>query len=147
MKAYLVDHNANQGGAFETSCASDAVLDEAHAAMADFFNAARPEEIVFGNNMTSLTFAISRIIARSWQPRYEIVVTRLDHDVNITPWLMAAAEAQLSEEENHGFCYMRTLEAELAEYAAQRDIYSSLANFYPTLLTALDPFLRSGELG
>jgi len=92
MNAYLVDHNANHGGAFETSRKSDAVLDEAHAALADFFNAARPEEIVFGNNMTSLTFAISRAISRTWQPGDEIVVTRLDHDANITPWVMAAED-------------------------------------------------------
>lgn len=92
MNAYLVEHNANHGGAFATSRASDAILDEALAAMADFYNASRPEEIVFGNNMTSLTFAISRSIARTWQPGDEIVVTRLDHDANITPWVMAAEE-------------------------------------------------------
>ena len=92
MNTYLVEHNANHGGAFETSCASDAVLYEAHVAMADFFNAARSEEIVFGNNMTSLTFSISRSIARTWQPGNEIVVTRLDHDANITPWVMAAED-------------------------------------------------------
>jgi len=92
MRAYLVEHNANHGGAFETSRASDALLDETHAALADFFNASRPEEIVFGNNMTSLTFAVSRAIARAWQPGDEIVVTRLDHDANITPWVMAAEE-------------------------------------------------------
>jgi len=92
MTAYLVDHNANHGGAFETSRQSDAVLEEAHAAVADFFNASRPEEIVFGNNMTSLTFAISRAISRTWQPGDEIVVTRLDHDANITPWVMAAED-------------------------------------------------------
>ncbi len=92
INAYLVDHNANHGGAFQTSRASDAVLDEAHAALADFYNAARPEEIVFGNNMTSLTFAISRSIARTWQPGDEIVVTRMDHDANISPWLLAAQD-------------------------------------------------------
>jgi len=59
MNAYRVEHNANHGGAFQTSRASDAVLDEAHASMTDFFNAAQPEEIIFGNNMTSLTFATS----------------------------------------------------------------------------------------
>ena len=80
------------GGPFQTSRASDAVLDEARAALADFYNAARPEEIVFGNNMTSLTFTISRAIARTWQPGDEIVVTRLDHDANITPWVMAAED-------------------------------------------------------
>jgi cysteine desulfurase family protein (TIGR01976 family) len=92
IHAYLVDHNANHGGAFETSRASDAILEEAHAAMADFYHVSRPEEIIFGNNMTSLTFAISRAIARTWQPGDEIVVTRLDHDANITPWVMAAED-------------------------------------------------------
>ena len=92
MNTYLVEYNANRGGAFQTSRASDATLDEAHAAMADFFNAARFEEIVFGNNMTSLTFTLSRSIARTWQPRDEIVVTCLDHDANITPWVMAAED-------------------------------------------------------
>jgi cysteine desulfurase family protein (TIGR01976 family) len=92
MNAYLVEHNANHGGAFTTSRASDAILDEARAAVADLFNAARPEEIVFGNNMTSLTFTLSRSLARTWQPGEEIVVTRLDHDANITPWVMAAEE-------------------------------------------------------
>ncbi len=92
MDAYLVEHNANHGGAFETSRLSDAILDEARLALADFYNAAWPEEIVFGNNMTSLTFTISRAIARTWQPGDEIVVTRLDHDANITPWVMAAED-------------------------------------------------------
>ncbi len=92
INAYLVEHNANHGGAFRTSRDSDAVLDEAHRALADFYNAASPDEIVFGNNMTSLTFAVSRSIARTWQPGDEIVVTRLDHDANITPWVMAAED-------------------------------------------------------
>jgi cysteine desulfurase family protein (TIGR01976 family) len=92
MTAYLVEYNANHGGAFETSRLSDSILDEARLALADFYNAARPEEIVFGNNMTSLTFTISRAIARTWQPGDEIVVTRLDHDANITPWVMAAED-------------------------------------------------------
>lgn len=92
MNAYLVEHNANHGGAFTTSRASDAILDETRVAMADFFNAIRPEEIIFGNNMTSLTFTLSRSLARTWQPGEEIVVTRLDHDANITPWVMAAEE-------------------------------------------------------
>ena len=57
MNDYLVRHNANHGGAFQTSRESDAIVDQARAAVADFFNASQPEEIVFGNNMTSLTFA------------------------------------------------------------------------------------------
>ncbi|MBN2149444.1 MAG: cysteine desulfurase-like protein [Anaerolineales bacterium] len=92
INAYLTQHNANHGGAFATSQKSDAVLDEAHAAMADFYNAARPDEIVFGNNMTTLTLHISRSISRSWNPGDTIVVTRLDHDANATPWVLAAQD-------------------------------------------------------
>jgi cysteine desulfurase family protein (TIGR01976 family) len=92
MNTYLVEHNANHAGAFQTSRESDAILESAHSALADFVNAARPEEIVFGNNMTSLTFTLSRAIARTWQPGDEIVVTRLDHDANIIPWVMAAED-------------------------------------------------------
>ena len=92
MTAYLTQHNANHDGAFATSRESDAMLEEAHRAMADFLNASRPEEIVFGANMTSLTLHISRSISRTWQPGDEIVVTRLDHDANITPWILAAQD-------------------------------------------------------
>jgi cysteine desulfurase family protein (TIGR01976 family) len=92
MLAYLTETNANHEGVFETSRKSDAILDEAHAAIADFLNASRPEEVVFGPNMTSLTFNLSRSLARTWQAGDEIVVTNLDHDANITPWVMAAEE-------------------------------------------------------
>ncbi len=92
MTRYMIETNANHGGGFATSHASDAVIDEAYAACADFYNAARPEEIVFGNNMTTLTFHMSRAIARTWNPGDEIVVTRLDHDAKITPWVMAAQD-------------------------------------------------------
>jgi cysteine desulfurase family protein (TIGR01976 family) len=92
VMAYLTQNNANHGGAFHTSQQSDAVLDEAHNAMADFYNAARPEEIVFGNNMTTLTLYISRSISRRWNPGDTIVVTRLDHDANATPWVLAAQD-------------------------------------------------------
>ena len=78
--------------AFATSRASDAVIDEARAAMADFLNAARPEEIVFGPNMTSLTFTLSRALASRFQPGDTIVVTNLDHDANISPWLRLAED-------------------------------------------------------
>jgi len=89
---YYLLCNANHGGAFATSRESDAVLDAAHAAVADLLNAARPEEIIFGNNMTTLTLHISRSISRSWQPGDEIVLTRLDHDANYTPWVLAARD-------------------------------------------------------
>jgi len=92
VNKYLLECNANHEGAFATSIASDAILDEAHRAMADFYNAAGPEEIIFGNNMTTLTLHISRSIARDWQEGDEIVVTRLDHDANVNPWILAAQE-------------------------------------------------------
>ncbi|MCS6995266.1 MAG: cysteine desulfurase-like protein [Anaerolineales bacterium] len=92
INRYLLECNANHGGVFPTSMASDAILDEAHRAMADFYNAASPEEIIFGNNMTTLTLHISRSIARTWKEGDSIVVTRLDHDANVTPWVLAAQE-------------------------------------------------------
>jgi cysteine desulfurase family protein (TIGR01976 family) len=92
MTAYLTETNANHAGAFETSRQSDALVDEARGAAADFLNASRAEEIVFGPNMTSLTFDLSRAIGRRLRPGDEILVTRLDHDANITPWVMVAEE-------------------------------------------------------
>lgn len=92
INRYLIECNANHGGAFATSIASDAVLEEAHQAMADFYNASSPEEIVFGNNMTTLTLHISRSILQEWKEGEEIVVTRLDHDANVTPWVLAAQD-------------------------------------------------------
>jgi cysteine desulfurase family protein (TIGR01976 family) len=89
---YLVHGGSNSGGPFLTSHYSDEVTDAARDAIKDFYNARRPEEIVFGQNMTSLTFSMSRAIARTWKPGDEIVVTRLDHDANISPWLLAAED-------------------------------------------------------
>jgi len=92
MKDYLVEHNANHEGAFATSRESDALVEQARIAAADFLNAGSSSEIVFGSNMTSLTFNISRSLMRTFNPGDEIVVTRLDHDANITPWVMAAED-------------------------------------------------------
>lgn len=89
---YLSHDNSNLSGAFVTSQNTDAVVDAARNAMADLFNARRPEEISFGQNMTSLTFAVSRAISQKWQPGDEIIVTRLDHDANITPWVLSAKD-------------------------------------------------------
>jgi cysteine desulfurase family protein (TIGR01976 family) len=83
---YLRRDNANTCGAYATSRNTDAMLAEARAAMADFLNCAA-DEIVFGQNMTSLTFAMSRAIGRDLGPGDEILVTRLDHDANVSPWL------------------------------------------------------------
>lgn len=89
---YLAHSNANHGGAFATSQRSDAILDDAHQAVADMLNAASPQEIVFGPNMTTLTFSISHALGREIGPGDEIVVTRMDHDANITPWVMMAED-------------------------------------------------------
>jgi cysteine desulfurase family protein (TIGR01976 family) len=83
---YLRSANANLGGAFSTSRATDDLVARARAAAADLL-AATPGEVVFGANMTTLNFALSRTAARDWREGDEIVVTRLDHDANIAPWL------------------------------------------------------------
>jgi cysteine desulfurase family protein (TIGR01976 family) len=88
MTDYLTRANANHGGNFVTSRRSDEIIDQARVAMADFLNAFSPQEIIFGANMTTLTFNLSRAIARTLRPGDEIVVTRLDHDANIAPWLV-----------------------------------------------------------
>jgi cysteine desulfurase family protein (TIGR01976 family) len=95
MTAYLERSNANHGGAFTASVETDALLDEVHAAGADFLGAHDPDEIAFGPNMTTLTFAMSRAIGRGLAPGDEIVVTRLDHDANVAPWLAMAEERGL----------------------------------------------------
>jgi cysteine desulfurase family protein (TIGR01976 family) len=92
IRRYLVDTNANHGGAFKSSVESDAVLDAARAAAADLLGAASPDEIAFGANMTTLTFSLSRALGRSLGPGDEVVVTRLDHDANITPWTAMAED-------------------------------------------------------
>jgi cysteine desulfurase family protein (TIGR01976 family) len=92
IQKYLMECNANHDGAFKTSRDSDAILDQAHQAMADMLNAASKDEIVFGANMTTLTLNLSRALARTFNPGDEIVVTRLDHDANISPWLLVAED-------------------------------------------------------
>lgn len=88
----LTRANANLGGAFASSIAAGEIVDEAHQAMADFLGAASAEEIVFGQNMTTLTFHVSRSIGLTLKPGDEIVVTRMDHDANIAPWLLLARD-------------------------------------------------------
>jgi cysteine desulfurase family protein (TIGR01976 family) len=82
---YLVHANANAHGAFLTSERTDQVVEQARAAMADLLNC-DPAEVVFGPNMTTLTFALSRALGRELKPGDEIVITRLDHDANCAPW-------------------------------------------------------------
>jgi len=93
---YLGHLNANHGGLFATSRESDEILEAAHQALADFYGTDDPSTIVFGPNMTSLTFALSRAMARSWRPGDEVLVSRLDHDANVSPWVLAARDAGAS---------------------------------------------------
>ncbi len=87
MEHYLIHTNSNHGGPFRTSVESDKVLDDAHQGMADLLNAKSADEIVFGANMTSLTFAVSRSIGRLLKRGDAILLTRMDHDGNVGPWL------------------------------------------------------------
>ena len=92
MTKYLYHCNANHHGQFATSRESDELLHDAHQAHADFVGADSGDEVIFGQNMTSLTFAFSRALCKTWRAGDEIIVSALDHDANITPWVMAAEE-------------------------------------------------------
>ncbi len=93
MVRYLTTSNANHGGAFTTSRESDAILRRAHEAVADFLNAPSPDEIVFGANMTTLTFHLSHAFGRTLKVGDAVLATRLDHDANVRPWVRAAEDA------------------------------------------------------
>ncbi|HUM04838.1 MAG TPA: cysteine desulfurase-like protein [Terriglobales bacterium] len=82
---YLATNNSNTGGAYQSARNTDRMIAEARAAMGDFLNCG-PEEVVFGPNMTTLTYAISRAIGRELRPGDEVVLTLLDHDANFSPW-------------------------------------------------------------
>src|SRR5439155_3087870 len=86
----------NHGGAFATSRENDAMLFHAQRAAADFLGASDPNAIVFGANMTTLTFAFSRALAQSWRAGDEVIVTDLDHDANVTPWVLAARDRDVT---------------------------------------------------
>jgi len=92
MADYLRQRNANLGGAFVTSAETVSLVAGTRAATAAFLGAASADEIFFGQNMTSLTFALSRALSRDWRAGDEVVVTALDHDANVAPWRLAAEE-------------------------------------------------------
>jgi cysteine desulfurase family protein (TIGR01976 family) len=85
IKNYLLHDNANTCGAFATSRRNDTMIAAARQSMADFFNCA-PDEVSFGQNMTTITFALSRAIGRDLDEGDEVIVTTLDHDANVAPW-------------------------------------------------------------
>ena len=95
MSRCLLETNANAGGRFITSQAVDNVIESARAAMADFLNAETPDEIVFGQNMTTITLHMSRSIGRLFSRGDEIILSRMDHDANVWPWVLIARDLGL----------------------------------------------------
>lgn len=95
MSKCLLETNANVGGPFVTSKQATSLVHDAHVAMADFLNAAEPEEIIFGQNMTTITLHVSRSIGRLFNPGEEIILSRMDHDGNVTPWTLMARDLGL----------------------------------------------------
>ena len=95
----LVDCNANLGGRFTASRECVAAMERAHSTFADFVNAGRPDEIIFGPNTTTLTLALSRAISSTWSRSDEIIVSALDHDANVTPWVLAARDRNVTVRE------------------------------------------------
>jgi cysteine desulfurase family protein (TIGR01976 family) len=91
----LTSRNANLGGYFSTTLSAGELVDAAHRACADFYNAASAEEIVFGQNMTTLTLHMSRCLGRRFQAGDEIVLSSMDHDANVAPWLLLAEDLGL----------------------------------------------------
>jgi cysteine desulfurase family protein (TIGR01976 family) len=96
MSDCLLHANANLGGHFATSVAAGAIVGEARAAMADFLNAAGADEIAFGQNMTTLTFQLARALARRFRAGDEIILSRMEHDANVAPWLAIARDHALA---------------------------------------------------
>lgn len=95
MSRCLIETNANVQGPFLTSEGADTIVADVHNAMADMLNASSPDEIIFGQNMTTLTLHISRSIGRLLKPGDEIVLSRMDHDANVAPWLLLAEDIGL----------------------------------------------------
>ena len=95
MRDYLLNHNANTHWAYPTSEETDAALADARLALADFLGSS-PDEVAFGANMTTLTFHVSRALARAWQAGDEVIVTELDHHANVDPWRAVARDRGLT---------------------------------------------------
>jgi cysteine desulfurase family protein (TIGR01976 family) len=92
----LLEKNANIGGYFATSIDAGQIVESARVAMADFLNAPSPDEIIFGQNMTTITFHMSRSIGRTLSPGDEIILSRMDHDANVWPWVLLAQDLGLN---------------------------------------------------
>ena len=128
MVDYLSRCNANHGGAFVTAVESDQILAEAHEGMADFLNAQSSGEVHFGQNMTSLTFAMSRAIGKTLETGGNIILTTLDHDANFSPWKLMAQDRGLG---------VRVIDFDHADCTLKLDEFESL----------LDPDTRLVAIG
>lgn len=91
----LLTRNANLGGYFASAEDAGEVVDSARSAMADFLNAPSVDEVIFGQNMTTMTLHLSRSLGRMMQPGDEIIVSRMDHDANVWPWVLMARDLGL----------------------------------------------------
>lgn len=96
MNDAMFNKNANLGGSFSTSADAEQMVDDAHRAGELFVNAPNRGEVFFGQSMTTLTFGMSRVICADFAPGDEIILTRMDHDANVAPWLMAAEDGGLN---------------------------------------------------
>lgn len=115
----LVSKNANLGGYFATTVEAGDLVDLAHQACADFYNAASPSEIVFGQNMTTLTLHMSRCLGKQLNRGDEIVLSRMDHDANVSPWLLLADDLGLT---------VRWMEFDTETYEFPDDALSKVLN-------------------
>ncbi|QVL30987.1 cysteine desulfurase-like protein [Telmatocola sphagniphila] len=116
---YLLNHNANHGGAFATSRESDAIVEGVQKKVAGLLGAQDHSCVAFGANMTTMTFAYSRAIAARWNPGDEVIVTRLDHDANVSPWVRAAQDRG---------AVVRPVEIHPEDCTLDRDHFRSLLN-------------------
>lgn len=116
---YYIHCNANHEGVFTTSIESDALLHECHQAAADFVGVSDIDAVSFGANMTTLTFALSRALSKTWKPGDEIVLSRLEHDANFTPWTLAAQDAGVT---------IRYAEIDVSDCTLSVDQYRDLIN-------------------
>lgn len=119
VSSYLLYSNANRGGPIATSRETDGLFVSAQQAVADFVGASEADEIVFGPNMTSLTYRLSDALADTWSPGDEVVVSRLDHDANVTPWVQAAESAGV---------IVRWIDVNLDDCTLDWDQFESLLN-------------------
>lgn len=95
MSDCLLTKNANLGGYFATAKEADVVVQSARDAMADFLNAPSSDEVIFGQNMTTMTLHLSRSIGRLLRPGDEIILSKMDHDANVWPWVLLARDLEL----------------------------------------------------